>query len=180
MAIKARKFELNLERREMDREEVIQKWSGVDGIELVFPQGQQAIGQSAARLLKHLCEDPVCEIGCGTGRIAKIFKGRNYIGVDINESAIAVARENISHGTFQKIKWDDPFPDAQKYLFYTVLLHIPDDEIKGVVKRLKNRVVVAESMNRWIREYGLSNNFKRDPWEYRKVFNDYGFSSRIV
>jgi len=177
--VKAREFQLNTNRIEMDRGEVIEKWSGRDGIDRVFPQGQESIGPHAERLLKYLCREPICEVGCGTGRVARIFHNKQYVGIDINDDALEKAREGIGYGKFKLIKWDDPFPKATTYLFYTVLLHIPDDEIEGFIAKTSNRIVVAEPMNRWIREYGLSNNFQRDPNEYRALFKKHGMEEKL-
>jgi len=175
MAIKARRFTRHKKpRKEHTREEVIAKWSGAEGIKRVFPNGQKSLGSDAERLLRYLCRYPVCEVGCGTGRVAGIFHHRQYIGIDINDDALAHARAALKRFDFRLIEWDDPFPEAETYLFYTVLLHIPDDEIESMIAKTKRRVVVAEPMNRWIREYGMSSNFQRDPGEYREMFEDHG------
>jgi SAM-dependent methyltransferase len=178
MVMGMRQFELNPYRIEMDREQVSKKWTGQLGVDRVFPRGQESIGIPAEKVLMMLCRDPVCEVGCGTGRIAKLFNGRKYFGIDINAEAIEKAKRYSAYDKFKTITWDDPYPKAKTYLFYTVLLHIPDNEIEAIIAKTNNRVVVAEPMNRWIREYGLSNNFQRNPDEYRILFKNHGMEER--
>lgn len=160
------------------RQDIITKWSGEDGVNLVFPRKQARISDGVIKMLRSTCEGHICEVGCGTGRIAKIFNPNRYIGVDINETAVKKARDKCPDHNFKCIAWDDIYPMANTYLFFTVMLHIPDHEIEQVVGRLSGRVVIVESMGRWKREYGRGNNYHRDPSDYRKLFEKIGMSEK--
>jgi len=120
----------------------------------------------------------VCEVGCGTGRIAQYLKKDKYIGVDINHTALAVAKGRCPGYSFKYIKWNNPYPKADVYLLFATLFHIPDSEVNGIIERLSNRVVVVESMMPWFRQYGRGNNFQRSPDEYECLFMDHGFKCR--
>lgn len=118
-------------------------------------------------LLKSVCVGKVFEFGCGYGRLASIFAPDSYIGFDINPTALKVAKQkNLKH-TFTN-EW----ADADTALVHTVMLHIPDDEIEELVKRLKQykRIVVGEIMERKRRRAGNPPVFNRDAHEYESLF----------
>lgn len=167
----ARKFNYRYDRVEMNADQVIAKWRGLRGIERVYPEGQDYVGKHITNFLLKICKGRVCEVGCGTGRIAKIFDPSRYIGIDINQSAIDIARFDLPKHKFKDVWWGENYPEADTYLFYTVLLHIPDEEVFYCISRTSGRVVVAEPMMRHMRWYGLSNNFQRDATEYKELFN---------
>ena len=163
------------DRVRQDRQAIEEKWMGPGGTKMAYPSACGVIETEIASAIKVAANGKVCEIGCGTGRVAKLFKPHRYLGVDINPGSIGVAeRQNPNH-KFDLIMWDTLYPGADTYLFYTVLMHIPDNELAGIVRRLDNRVIIAESMGRWLRDYGRGNNYHRDPDEYRTMFKRFGF-----
>jgi len=163
-------FTSKRQRTEQDRAQVEEKWIGPGGVRLAHPRDCAKVDPSVVAALKEVCVGKVCEIGCGTGRIAKLFSSENYIGLDINHLAVGSAEKACPRHNFDLIMWDTLYPTADTYLFFTVMMHIPDAELSGVIKRLDRRVVVVESMGRWLRDYGKGNNYQRDPKEYRNYF----------
>jgi len=163
------------QRVEQTKREVEHKWSGRAGTNLSYPY--KNIEEPIRHTMLSYCAGLVCEVGCGDGRIAQHIPADRYIGLDINNYSITKAKESYPRHDFRLIKWEDEYPDASTYLFYTVLLHIPDSEIEAIIKKLDNRVIIVESMNRWIRDYGKGNNYQRDPSEYRSLFK--GFNEII-
>lgn len=161
-------------RVEQTQNEVEAKWIGDNGVKLAHPRDCAALEKDVAKALKEHCTGQVCEIGCGTGRIAGVFDPSRYLGLDINPVALEVAEKARPRHKFDLIMWDTLYPGADTYLFFTVLMHIPDNKLFGIIRRTEGRVVVAESMGRWIRDYGRGNNYQRDPAEYRRMFSDIG------
>jgi len=72
---------------------------------------------------------PVLEVGCGVGRLAALFQPADYVGVDINPAAIHVARGRLPDYRFGLYDISLNLPKAPTAFFYTVLLHVPDDEL---------------------------------------------------
>ena len=180
----------------MDRNHVIKRWSGRAGAMSSYPtRAGKWPDRDAPKRIAALCEGRVCEVGCGTGRVSEAFKLDSYVGVDINPEAILYARRLHPGYLFGSIGWDDPLPEADTYLYYTVLLHIPDEEIMDVIGKTKKyrkhpRVVVFESMDRLLRErtaYLLNpylKIFQRNPEDYEELFlkirKDKIFYERLV
>lgn len=156
------------------RARVIKQWSGSKGSNNVYPKRYgKWPDEDSVRKLQELCLGRVCDVGCGTGRCAEAFSPDRYVGIDINEDAIRVARREYPRYTFETVGWDDPYPVVDTYLFYTVLLHIPDDELIGIFNKTCNgnihsRLVVFECMNRENRNEDRGN-FQRDSQQYADV-----------
>jgi trans-aconitate methyltransferase len=150
------------------REEIIRKWTGQAGVERVYNRATKWPDPDTVPILRRLCIGTVCEIGCGTGRIAEAFSPDAYIGLDINLAALAIAKQEKPHHSFRLIDWDDAYPEADTYLFFTVLLHVPDHEVMRLIARTRHRIVVVETMARWLRRAG--GEFQRHPEDYEALF----------
>jgi len=165
-------------RIKQSKAEIKRKWSGEKGANRSYSDKWSLVETDLVEKLQENCPHMVCEIGCGTGRIAKFLNPAKYVGVDINKTAIQKSRKSLPDHMFKTIKWEDKYPPADTYLFFTVLLHIPDDELDEIIKKLRCQVVVVEAMGRWIRDYGKGNNYLRDPGDYRKAFQNHGFREK--
>lgn len=121
---------------------------------------------------------PVLEVGCGVGRIASLFKPREYIGVDINPCALVAARQALPNHVFHLTDKGLLLPKSKSAFFYTVLLHVPDEDLGEAFAGLSQdcrRVVIAEVMDsRWRRE-GNPPVFNRDPETYILEMQRQGF-----
>jgi len=160
----------------MNKQQVIAKWSGEKGKRLVYPGSVVWPDDDCVSLIRKMCgSGSICEVGCGTGRVASAFQPQQYVGVDINETAIQKAKEDLPSHSFRVIDWDDDLPEADVYLFYTVLLHCPDEELSAVIGRCLRgkRVVVFESMSHKLRQIG--NEFQRDLEQYEVAFLIHGW-----
>jgi len=168
-------FKGMFQRKEQTKAEVKEKWSGESGTRLSYPMACLKVERELKEIIHDYCDGLTCEVGCGDGRIAALFDPRTYMGLDINANSISRAKESLPTHDLRKINWEDSYPLASTYLFFTVLLHIPDAEIDAIIKKLSNKVVVIEAMGRWLRDYGRGNNYQRDPIEYRALFKKHGF-----
>lgn len=120
---------------------------------------------------------PVLEIGCGVGRIARLFQPEEYLGVDVNPSAIRQARSALSNHNIRLIDNGMKYPDAACALFYTVLLHVSDTSLPSILSNVLafDKVVIAEVMDtRWRRE-GDPPVFNRDPEQYILLMQAHGY-----
>jgi hypothetical protein len=160
-----------------DRRQVENFWRGEKAARISYPvhRGRWP-DEDTQDILRRLCgkEVTVCEVGCGVGRCSDAFSPELYVGLDINRRAIEIAREECPDHEFRHIGWDDPYPSAEAYLFYTTLQHIPDAAVPDVLRRCCGRVVVQEHM---LREYRDERKlrFHRTPDEYRDLFEAAGF-----
>lgn len=121
---------------------------------------------------------PVLEVGCGTGRIAGLFPASNYVGVDVNPSALIQARLTYPKHLFRIADRGLEYPAAPSALLYTVLLHISDEEIYPFLEAVaqgRNRLVIAEIMDRRWRRLGLPPVFNRDVEDYLLLARRVGF-----
>jgi len=165
-------------RIEQTKDQIEAKWISRRGTRMAYPQNNGQIEDNIRMALKQTCIGRVCEIGCGTGRIASVFSPKSYIGLDINPFSLEIAEKRHPNHAFDLIMWETIYPGADTYLFFTVLLHIPDSELFGIIRRLDNRVVIVEAMGSWLRDYGRDNNYQRDPDDYRKEFKRIGMKEQ--
>ena len=134
------------------------------------PQGKQwPEGWDPRPLLRTLVGTrPVAEIGCGRGRLAGAFSARSYRGYDVCADALDEAREAHPQHTFtgEHDQW------TGAVLFYTVLLHVSDEDLPAMVAQTRQaeRVIVAEIMGRKWRRDGLPPAYNREALEYVAAF----------
>lgn len=71
----------------------------------------------------------VVELGCGTGRLAKLIvpNVRSYLGLDFSVRCITEARQNVPGADFRVSDVRDPIPPAEVYVATEVLEHLDDD-----------------------------------------------------
>lgn len=157
------------------------------GLDYIVPPGtDDAEGFDVGEVLNRVLAGRVLEVGCGTGRIAKMLAPKRYLGIDINPAAIKVAKEACPEHKFSEHSIDAPLPKCDTILFYTVCLHIPDDLIAQQLRRaadVAKRIVIAEIMNPKYREmrdpsldYDISN--QRSLETYAKLMDTEGFVLR--
>ena len=161
----------------------LRQWCGPRGASHSYPSRYgKWPDKDSVDILKRLCQGFVCEVGCGTGRCCEAFQPDSYVGLDVNEHVVKEARRAYPRHSFQTVGWHDVYPEADTYLFYTMLLHVPDDEVMNVLARTKHdgyqpRVVVFETMCRDYRSE-KQGNYQRDIHEYMDMMNRTG--RRIV
>lgn len=138
-------------------------WRGNKTLAHVTPPGERFPEIGLLPILQRVVKGTVFEFGCGDGRLSPAFNPSSYIGYDINPAAIEAAKYNNPAHIYS----DTPRP-ADTFLAYTVLLHIPDDEISdaiGIAKQCK-RIVIGEIMGRRWRRGGNPPVFNREAKEY--------------
>ena len=154
----------------LTKTEVIEKWTSRYGEQNLYTSAAKEAEQNIINTAQSGCKGIVCEVGCGDGRVARHFPVPKYIGVDINPAVVKKAHKRCPHHNFEVIDYDQEYPKAETFLFYTVLLHVPDCALKDifarVVKAGATRIVIYEVMCDWIRDYARHDNFHRDPSEF--------------
>lgn len=139
-------------------------WQSNDTLQHITPPGDEWPEVGLRDSLLKACSGSVFEFGCGYGRLAQFFDSDRYAGFDINCHAVEKAQKNLPGHKFG-FEW----VPAHTFLAYTVLLHVPDDEIEDVIKTAKsgyNRIVIGEIMGREWRRPGNPPVFNRDRQEY--------------
>jgi SAM-dependent methyltransferase len=142
-------------------QDVAAYWRSNSTLAHITPPGDRFPEIGLLPILKRVGKGTVFEFGCGDGRLSSAFD--SYIGYDINQHALEVARRNNP-----KHLYVDVILPADTFLAHTVLLHVPDDEIQAVIdiaKRYK-RIVIGEIMGREWRRGGNPPVFNRDAQEY--------------
>ena len=169
----------------MNREQVMAKWTGKNALSMLYGTDVQLPRfMSAILRLVTPTRSRVVDVGCGDGRLSMFFPKEYYLGLDINQVALDKAKEEHKGFDFRKVGWFDPLPTAGVYLFYTVLLHIPDGDLPNMVNRVRKggegyeesdttHVVIVEVMKNEWRTVGP--DFQRDYAAYKLVFQRYGF-----
>lgn len=133
-------------------------WQGEDGIRNVIPRANRAgeypelPGFDPRKVLYDIIKGrPVCEVGCGYGRLAGIFEGDKYIGVDCNREAVERARRSYPLRTFHVVD-EYKYPPTMAKFAYTVAMHIPDDEygefVTAMCESTGDQIVIAEILGR--------------------------------
>ena len=91
--------------------------------------------------LKDIPQDTIFEIGCGTAPILNVFKPKKYVGIDIGEKFINLAkrihkRKNYTflYGDGRTVKFNDTFDIV---LFSHTTHHLTDTEIVKLLKEIK-------------------------------------------
>lgn len=139
-----------------------------------FPDGEIAL----QTLRTAVGPGDVLEFGCGRGRLAPLFEADNYLGVDISESALEVAKGANPRHWFQLIEPFETLPYAPTVFAYTVLHHIPDDLLLDACDQLMNntdRIVVAEVMDPAFRHERTPPCLNRAAGEYVDIFTSKGW-----
>lgn len=139
-------------------------WENNKTLEHITPAGIEWPEADLPESLLRACKGSVFEFGCGYGRLAQLFTPKQYTGYDINPAALAEARRRLPEHQFGA-EW----AGADTFIAYTVFLHIPDDEIRGVIEQAKanyDRIVIGEIMGRQWRRPGNPPVFNRDLQEY--------------
>lgn len=126
------------------------------------------------------CEGSVLDYGCGYGRHAEASEPDEYLGVDVNSERIATARAGFPAHDFAVIgcawdiynlvpaQWDTALAD-------NVLLHVPDEEIGGVMAVFATcckRVVIAEHLGKDHR--GNRHQWHREWTTYDRMLSAFG------
>ena len=119
-----------------------------------YPEGWDV----CERLNKLYGREKVVEVGCGYGRLAPAFEPENYIGFDINKKCIESAVQLNPDYTFKPYKLGTYLPESSLVLFYTLLLHVDDNDILPFLKIATlntNKVLIAEILGRHKRGLGI-------------------------
>lgn len=159
-------------------EDVINFWKN-DDFKNITPRGKEfPEGWDVRTLLTTLVGDEdIIEVGCGYGRLVEAFKPEQYIGVDINPNGVMEAKERNPKYTFKDFNVDDQLDVSSWLMFYTVLLHVNDDDILPYLQSVtKNtdKVLVAEILGqKWRGNFKYA--FNREESEYEDIFEKCGF-----
>ncbi len=130
--------------------------------------------KNLAQFKKHLPGGKILEIGCAGGRDAKMLieAGYDYVGTDITEGFIEVARKNLPQAKFyQRSVYDLQFPDNKFDGFWAsaTLLHIPKSRIGEALKEL----------HRVTRKNGVGFISLKQGMEQKVIRDDKGDMSRF-
>jgi len=121
-------------------------------------------------------EDSISEIGCGYGRLCKAFSKDQYFGFDLSPAAIKEARKINPEYKFKIMEFGGKSNATDWTLFYTVLLHVRDEDLDEIIKSIiSKKVIVGEIMDKKWRHNSKPPCFNRDPINYLDAFKSNGF-----
>lgn len=157
-------------------------WSSGEGLgnitpkNLAWPEGDD-FPQFLQTIFAH--EPMVVEFGCGVGRLAKLFKPSQYVGLDICEPALRIARDNNPDHKFIWTGQPFEYPRGTCLFAHTVFLHIPDEELRLILKKLSShypKILMSEILGEdWARPEGRPPAFNREMASYIDLFRESGF-----
>lgn len=127
-----------------------------------------------------MANETVAEIGCGYGRLCEAFSPEKYTGYDINPNAIALAKKMHPDYSFEHCTIGNPVIESRYVLFYTVLLHVPDESLVDFLKvttASATEIVIGEIMGRKWRRGGEPPVFNRELDEYLDIIEGAGFQT---
>lgn len=138
-------------------------WRGNACLRDITPKGERFPEVGLHDALRSACRGSVFEFGCGDGRLAPAFSPERYAGFDINPAALSAAAA-ANPGYRYIAEWEP----ADTWLAWTVLLHVPDDELPALLARTSgySRIVIGEVMGRQWRRPGDPPVFNREAHEY--------------
>lgn len=114
----------------------------------------------------------VLEIGCGNGRDARgiIKYASDYLGIDVSEKMVELAKQNCPQGRFLVAEAEDcQFPENLDIIFaFASLLHIPDGALDQVMEK-SFKALKTDGI------FYISLKFKG---EHKEIKED-GFGSRV-
>ena len=150
-------------------------------------QGEWDIKAYMRKLRARLECQSILDFGCGYGRMFPCFEDcpTVYFGVDLNPTAINKARKTYPKykNRFCEVDINSRYASADMILAFTVFLHLDDDTLKDILRRLydscKKYLVIVETLGReWrpemIAPYELPL-FNRDLDEYVEMLEEAGF-----
>lgn len=145
------------------RQNPAEYWQNNSTLAHITPPGERFPEQGLFDALQRAALGSVFEFGCGDGRLSPAFSSDAYTGYDINPTALEAARKGNPDHTYSA-EWTE----AETFLAYTVLLHVPDHQIESIIERAKQykRIVIGEIMGRQWRRPGNPPVFNRDLDEY--------------
>lgn len=89
----------------------------------------------------------VLDIGCGDWRLGEQYnlKGKHYIGIDVSDEALAIARKKAKHGAIfmQNDAATMEWPEADLILIKDVLQHLPNASIKIIMDNILSHAKYA-------------------------------------
>jgi len=147
-------------------------WASGRGLGHITPPGTTwpEGGDFPAFLADLLTGEAVVELGCGTGRLAGCFPAARYVGVDVCPDAVIAAGARHPAHQFQVIAPGGRLPWGTCILAHTVLLHVADDDLPGIISTFATpRVMISEILGRKWRRDGEPPVFNREESDYVDV-----------
>lgn len=123
----------------------IWKEHGIEVHNKYFDQAGRRGKKLVAFLKEHKEVKSVCEIGCSAGHnllyIAQNTENINLYGIEINAAAVSVAQNNVPMANIRRCDVHNMRAKEKYDLIFTgaVLMHIPPDDIKKVMKKCIDR-----------------------------------------
>lgn len=158
--------------------DVIEFWKKDDFKNITAGGKQFPEGWDVRTLIHELVgSEDIIEVGCGYGRLVEAFTPEQYTGVDINPTAVVEATNRNPQYTFREFSVDEELPSSTWLMFYTVLLHVPNDVIQEYLKsvtRNATKVLISEILGKsWADLWKYA--FNRDEEEYDRLMENCGF-----
>ena len=129
-------------------------------------------------LLKIMRLKRTLDFGCGFGRLSPAFSPSDYLGLDMSASRINSARKLYPNYSFTVLAGSKYFDTL---LFYTVAVHLTDEEFIEVIDRFPNdRIIIIEVIGRkYRRNEGEPAVYNREIDEYSTMLKGYNLHAKL-
>ena len=108
-------------------------------------RGESSLPQDLLDLKRYIVKgDKNLDLGCGNGRFSELFEDEDYVGVDVSEELMRLAKEKYPNREFVSINATNlPFPDNSfdKVFCLAVIHHIPSKQMRQAFLAEAKRVL---------------------------------------
>ena len=110
-----------------------------------FARTRGGLPQDLLDLKRYIVKgEKVLDLGCGNGRFSELFDADDYVGVDVSEELMRLAKEKYPNREFVSINATNlPFPDNSfdKVFCLAVIHHIPSKQMRQAFLAEAKRVL---------------------------------------
>ena len=110
----------------------------------------------------------VIDFGCGDGALCRSFSKEGYLGIDIDEEILNIAKSRFTDYQFTTPK--STIYSTEMFMACRVLSALSEDKIHEIMKNVRCKwLLVAESFGQSHLERNIHSFFQRDLENYKKI-----------
>lgn len=117
----------------------------------------------------------VIDLGCGHGRLSEAFAPEKYLGLDIDEKVLEIAKQQFSNYRFEPVGEQPKFADI--YVAYSLFSSLTDFQAHEALKKVRCKwLILGEQLKAEDKGPKLSRLYTRDLDDYIRLFRAHDFT----